>query len=462
MLDTINHSRLSFFLSLHDTINHERIRMSPEALPPVESPPATAASSYRHPWLIALIAGLASFVDGAALSANGWALVILQEEIGLTPGQFGALTASVTVGLAIGALVGGRLGDVYGRRKVFIVTMAIIVVATLAPMFSQNFWVILAGLALLGFGVGADLPVSLATIAEAATDKNRGAMLGFTQVLWVVGSMAVILVTIVVGGWGLLGVQVLYGIVFVVGLIGLLLRLTVPESPLWLKSREERRAGVHTVRADNARLSDLFQPPLRRPLLVLIAFYGLVSISGNVIASYIAYIATNVAGIPIEAISGPAALLYPFGVIALLVFMKLVDTRHRMPMYLLAGIVFPLAYLIPVFFGINLVTILATVGLAAVAGALSGGEPMARVWTNESFPTLLRSTGQGVVFTVGRIMVAIASAIAPAVIAVSPDLFFIGLAVAAGLGILIGWLGFRGGRIVNEFDHEQHLEPAQG
>lgn len=380
------------------------------------------------------------------------------DTIGLTPGQFGALTSVVIVGLAIGALVGGRLGDVFGRRKVFIVTMALIVVSTLAPMFSEDFWVIFVGLGVLGFAAGADLPVSLATIAEVANDRNRGAMLGFTHVLWAVGSLVILLVTTIVGGWGQLAVQILYGVVFVTGLVGLLLRLTVPESPLWLASRAERRAGVHTIRADTTRMADLFRPPLLRPLVILTLFYGFVSITGNVASSYIAYVATNVAGLRIEQISLPAIALTPLLLIGILVFMRLVDTRWRMPMYVVAGVLFPLVFLIPVVFGISLISLLTAFGVGSLAGVLSGGEPMARVWSNESFPTMLRSTGQGIVFTVGRLMVAAASAVAPTVIAASPDLFFVGLAAAGGLGIAIGWWGFRGGRIANKFHVEQRLE----
>ncbi len=53
-------------------------------------PPSAQARTSRsgpHPWYVAVIAGLASFVDGAALSANGWALVILQTRSASLPGN---------------------------------------------------------------------------------------------------------------------------------------------------------------------------------------------------------------------------------------------------------------------------------------------------------------------------------------------------------------------------------------
>jgi MFS transporter, SP family, inositol transporter len=72
---------------------------------------------------------------------------------------------------------------------------------------------------------------------------------------------------------------------------------------------------------------------------------------------------------------------------------------------------------------------------------------------------MLRSTAQGFVFTFGRLMAAATSAIIPAVIAFSPSLIYIVSAVAALLGIVVAWIGFGGGRIANEFQHEQEPDP---
>jgi len=422
--------------------------------PSGQSAGAEPTGAYRHPWRVAIIAGLASFVDGGALTVNGIALVIYQQTIGLTPTDVGMLTAVVTVALAVGALVGGRLGDIYGRRKVFIITMAMIVIGSLAPTFATDFWILFAGLALLGFGVGADLPVSLATVAEAATDKNRGAMLVFSQVMWVAAAFIVVIVTTATGGMGRLSGQILYGLIVVVALIGLLLRLTVPESPMWLQSREERRLGVHTIRADKARMRDLLQPPFRRPFVVLMVFYALVTCASTITNAFSTYVAANVAGIPVEEFVPYSLALFPIGLIALGVYMKFAGGRLRMPLFLIGGAVFVAGLMIPVVFGFSLVTLLGAWFIASI-GQTSAGEPIARMWANESFPTMLRSTGQGFVFTFGRVMAAITSAIIPALIVISPSMVYIASAGAALLGVLVGWIGFRGGRITNEFDHEQ-------
>jgi len=423
---------------------------------PVGTP--APGGAYKHPWRVAVIAGLASYVDGAALTVNGIALVIYQQTIGLTADQVGLLTAIVTLGLALGALVGGRLGDLYGRRKVFIVTMAVIAIGSLAPTFSTDFTVLLAGIALLGLGVGADLPVSLATIAEAATDKTRGKMLVFTQVMWIAASLTVVILTTATGGMGRMSGQILYGLIVLVALIGLVLRLTVPESPMWLQSREERRRGIHTVRADKARLLDLLKPPFRRPFIVLSVFYALVLSASTVLGSFTTYVAVNVAGLEVTEVVPYTILLFPLAFVALFLFMKYVDSRFRIPLFLIGGAVTIVGLLLPVFFGFTLVTILGALLIGSI-GQTSCGEPIARVWGNEAFPTMLRSTAQGFVFTFGRLVAAATAAVIPAVIAFSPSLIYIVSAVAALLGVLVGWIGFRGGRIANEFQHEQETDP---
>ncbi|SMQ71290.1 MFS transporter, SP family, inositol transporter [Plantibacter sp. VKM Ac-1784] len=413
---------------------------------------------YKHPWRVAIIAGLASFVDGAALTVNGIALVIYQQTIGLSANEVGLLSAVVAAGLAIGALVGGRLGDLYGRRTVFIVTMLMIAIGALAPTFSTNFWVLLGGLTLVGLGVGADLPVSLATIAEAAKDSNRGKMLVFTQVMWNAASLTTVILTTATSGLGRLSGQILYGMIVAVAVIGLVLRLTVPESPLWLQAREDRRNGVPTVDADKGRIRDLFQTPYRRPFIVLSSYYALALSGSTIVGGFTVYVGVNIVGLEVSDIVPYSLVLFPLAFVALFLFMKYVDTRFRIPLLLIGGTVLVAGLLIPVVFGFSLVTLLAALLICSL-GATSAGEPLARVWSNEAFPTMLRSTAQGFVFTFGRLLNAGVTALIPALIAFNPSVAYVASAAAAALGVLIGWVGFRKGRIANTFERDQLVAP---
>ncbi|WP_237932689.1 MFS transporter, partial [Buttiauxella sp. S19-1] len=140
-----------------------------------------------NPWYVGVVSGMASYIDSAAIVSNGTALVIYQKAIGITSADIGVLSGVLTLCIAIGAFLGGRLGDRLGRRKVFIATMAMIVLGSLMLAFGEVFVVLLAGTMFVGLATGADLPVSLATIAEAANDNNRGKIIGLSNLLWLVG-----------------------------------------------------------------------------------------------------------------------------------------------------------------------------------------------------------------------------------------------------------------------------------
>ena len=111
----------------------------------------TAELSVRKAWWIAGVAGMASYLDAGAIVTTGTALVLYQEPFGLTPGQIGQLSALLTVMIAVGALIGGRVGDKYGRRRVFSVTMVLFALGALALMLAPGVGVLYLGVILIGF-----------------------------------------------------------------------------------------------------------------------------------------------------------------------------------------------------------------------------------------------------------------------------------------------------------------------
>lgn len=145
---------------------------------------------------------MASYIDSAAIVSSGTALVIYQKTMGITALQIGILSGLLTLSIAAGAFGGGRLGDRIGRRNVFIITMAMIFIGTLALAFGLNFPFPVLGTLLVGLATGADLPVSLATISEAANDENRGKIIGLSNLLWLVGIGATMGISAIVGDWG--------------------------------------------------------------------------------------------------------------------------------------------------------------------------------------------------------------------------------------------------------------------
>lgn len=411
-----------------------------------------ASRTAPRPWWIAVVAGMASYLDAATIVSSGSALVMYQEPLGLTGDQIGVLAFSLTLGIAIGAVTGGRLGDRFGRKPVFSVTMIGIVVAMACNTFAAGFPMLLIGAVLGGLATGADLPVSIATISEAGTDENRGKLVSFSQVLWTVGIVVPLALTSVIGDLGRTGGQILFASVGAVALLVLILRLALPESPVWLAARDERRHGVPTERAEHVRVRDLLRKPYAMAFVCLLIFYPLVNLAANTGGQFGTYLWVNTAGSTVE--FAARISLVGIGVLLVLavVFLKFVDTRWRMPIFYVGAVAYILSTLIPAALGVSVTTLLLWQILASVGGAFAF-EAILKVWTQESFPTLLRSTAQGTIIFVARVLAALLALVTPRLAAAGPQGLFAVLTVVMVIGMAAAVIGFRRGTR-NEFDIE--------
>lgn len=423
---------------------------------------ALSARPAPNPWWVGFVCGMATFVDAAATTGIGVALVLFQSFVpgtpGLTPDQVGLLTGVLTAGVAIGSLVGGRLADRFGRRRIFLVTMSLIVLGSLTPFFGVSFGLLLPGIALIGLGVGADLPAALASISEAATDRNRGKILVFSNLLGGFGILLAVLIGINFGQLGEVGGRIMFGAFGGVGLVVLALRLTIPESADWIAARDERRNGVQTVRAERGRLRDFGRPQYRRPFVTLLVYYTLASIAISVAGSFGTFVAVNVAGIPVNEYQGWTLLAMPAAILGAVWFMAVADTRFRMSYYVIGAIAVVVANLVPVVFGFTLPALIVSVVVTTFAGAFCF-ETIMKVWTQESFPTMLRSTAQGTVYAVARFATAAFNVVTPALLLLNPSAVYVAVSVVAAAGFLIGWIGFRRG-VTNAFDVEADVVSA--
>ena len=402
----------------------------------------STAVRHPNPWWVGVVCGMASYIDAATIVATGIALVIYQHTIGVTPDQIGILSGLLTLSIAIGAIFGGRLGDAFGRRRIFLVTMLIVIIGIALLVFGSSFPALLIGVILAGLGTGADLPVSLSTISEAASEKNRGAIIGLSNILWVVGILGTIVIATFAGGMGRVGGQLLFGQVGIVAALVFLARLTIPESPFWLAARDERRRGVVTVRADRASVRDLLRKPYLGPFLALLVFYALTNVGANTGGQFGTYLAVNVAGIPVELYSAIGLASFPIGLLSGLWFMRVVDGKHRMTYFVFGAITLLLGYLTPAVFGFSLPTIIA-MNLFMGVGMAFAFEGIMKVWAQESFPTLLRTTAQGAVIAVARVVAALLAFVTPALIAVSPQGLYAVLSGVVAIGLIVAWFAFR-------------------
>lgn len=412
-----------------------------------------------RPWWVAIVSGMASYVDAAAITGFATAIVIFQATLGLSEAHVGAAGGALTASIAIGAVLGGRLGDRFGRRPIFTITMIAVIISAVLLIAAPSFEVLLAGAVLLGLSTGADLPVSLSTISEAASDVNRGRLIGFTNLLWMAGIVVNIVLSATVGAWGTLGAQIIFAHIGVVSALILLGRLTIPESERWRRARAERLAGHRSLPETRARVVDLVRAPYRQVFFALVAFAALTGLIANTVGQYGTYILVNFGGASIAEASLITLPLLPLSIIGYLWFMRIADKPVRFRYFQIGGIAFVISPLVVAVFGVSLTTWVISLLFIAVGSAFAF-EGIQRVWVQEQFPTLLRTTAQGSVIAVQRFAAAGLAAVTPLVLAVGPSVLFVILAVAAAVGVGWAWLVFRHRDQRDVFSEEETSTPT--
>jgi MFS transporter, putative metabolite:H+ symporter len=139
------------------------------------------------------------------------------------------------VGMTIGALAAGFLGDAFGRRFTYQANLLVFGLASLAAVFAPTMPWLVAARFLMGLGLGAEIVVGYSTLAEFVPPASRGRWLSFMALVVVSGLPATALlgsIIIPTFGW-----RPLFLISGIGALIVWYLRKSMPESPRWLESK---------------------------------------------------------------------------------------------------------------------------------------------------------------------------------------------------------------------------------
>ncbi|MHC2999125.1 MFS transporter [Microbacterium sp. HJ5] len=405
-------------------------------------------------WWVAVVCGMASYIDASAIAGFSSSVVIFQGLGMLSPAQVGIASACLTIGIAVGALVGGRLGDRLGRRPLFLATVGMIVIAAAMLLFADTVTTIIPAALVMGLGVGADLPVSLATISEAAGEERRGRLLVFSNILWITGIAATLGLVTIVGDRGADAVRIIFAHVGVVAAVVLLARLSIPESRAWRIAREERRAGLATVRAQQHRARALLARPYLAPFLGLIVFYAMTNLIANTNGQFGPYVLVNYGGTTVAEAGRILIISIPLGIIGFLWFMRIADRGVVFAYFRVGAVCGVSSPLVLAVFGVSPASYIAALVLGAV-GNVFAFEAVMKIWTQQSFPTLLRGTAQGAIIATARLVAAGFAAVTPLVLQVGPAVLYVVIATAGAVGVVVAWIVFRDRVGESAFLHEQ-------
>lgn len=135
------------------------------------------------------------FIDGTAVNV---ALPVMQRELNATAAGLQWIIESYTLFLSALLLVGGVLGDRFGRRGIFVAGVALFTVSSLGCAVAPSLSVLIAARCLQGIGAALATPGSLALITAAYTGEERGrAIIG----VWSAFSAITAALGPVLGGW---------------------------------------------------------------------------------------------------------------------------------------------------------------------------------------------------------------------------------------------------------------------
>src|SRR4051812_36535099 len=237
---------------------------------------------YRIFWLV----GAGMFFDGYDLYVAGGVIAsVLQTKFAVGP-QIPQFVSLTFVGMTIGALVTGFIGDKMGRRFTYQINLLIFGLASLAAAFAQDMNQLIICRFVQGLGLGAEIVVGYSTLTEFVPPKSRGRWLSMMAFIVVAGfPVTALLGYLIIPAWGWRPMFVIAG---VGSLVVWYLRKNLPESPRWLESQgrtEEAEALMQTIEKETAgagtlpppvivapvtqlSAADMFKPPILQRLLV--------------------------------------------------------------------------------------------------------------------------------------------------------------------------------------------------
>ena len=334
------------------------------------------------------------------------ALPFVAELLRVSPGAQEASTkasliqAAFLIGWALGGTVFGRIGDLLGRSRTLCLTILTYALFTGLAFFSQAWWHLLIFRFLAALGIGGEWAVGASLLFETWPARWRPWLAAILQTAVNAGVLLACL-----SGWLLAGTA--YRCIFLVGVLPafltLWIRRAVPEPEEWAAAHEKERARPPGLRT-------LFGKKLRRTTLIVIAVCALgLTAHWALMFWHSAHLRTMArdAGWPkerIDVLANRALYLLTIGAI----------TGNFLAGWLAKYIGYrrAIAVLFAAYFGLMLTTYGVVRDPDGVLfwlpfiGVAQGAFALFTMCLPPLFPTLIRTTGAGFCYNVGRVFAA--------------------------------------------------------
>lgn len=368
-------------------------------------------------WKKTIIAAMTSYIDAGSIVAGAAGLSLWQAYLGMDGSQLGLLGAlsSNAGSAAVGALIGGRLCDTYGRKFVYTYDLLVYMAGMLLIVFGFNYPMLLAGYIIVGLGVGADVVASWTMIAEQAPAKNRAKHCGSAQFAWALGPAVVLLLSVLLSDYGLLGNRIVFAHLILVAAWVWYQRLRMPESSDWRAAKEKEKEMIAAGKAEKISYAALLSGVNLRTVLFLCGVYVIWNMCAGTWGFFMPYIFEHVGKLS-NAMSNTMQIgSFVISVLSTyFIFMKFGDRVSRRWLYCFIAALYVIGWsvwLLPDAYISMSLLVLFTVFAGINNG--SGQQAFYQLWCSELFPSRCRATAQGFTFFAARILVALWSYCVP-------------------------------------------------
>jgi MFS family permease len=225
----------------------------------------------RWHWRVVLALGVAWVLDGLEVTIVGSIGGVLErpDTLALSAAQIGWAGSLYVGGAVIGALFFGRLADSLGRKRLFLLTLAVYMGATVATAFSTGFIGFAICRFFTGIGIGGEYAAINSAIDELIPARVRGRVnLAINGSFWIGAAIGAVLSLVLLDA-RVLGPQLGWRAGFLLGAVLavaiLLVRRHVPESPRWLLAHGRADEAERIVAEIEASVRAEHQEPIEEP-----------------------------------------------------------------------------------------------------------------------------------------------------------------------------------------------------
>src|SRR5213080_4301120 len=229
----------------------------------------------RWHWLVVIALGVTWILDGLEVTLVGSIAGALTDKstLGLTTSQATAAGSFYLAGAVAGALLFGYLTDRYGRKKLFMVTLGVYLVFTVATALAWGFWSFMIFRVLAGAGIGGEYSAINSAIDELIPARVRGRVALAINGSWWVGTAAAAIISyeLLIHLSETISWRIGFGVGALLAVGILTIRRFIPESPRWLLTHgraEEAEEVVGEIENEVRKTHPNLPEPEGEPLAV--------------------------------------------------------------------------------------------------------------------------------------------------------------------------------------------------